>query len=204
MKKINKKGYSLIEILLVLAIVAIMSVAIFAIYNKIQQERKTEKMISDIQQATSYLNSLSENHISMEGIATNSLMQRQIFPLDDFKTNDKKNLYYSYPPITPFGDMYLIGVTGNYGFTIYINSIKSYDMSVGSCYKFLKAVVPIFRQVYLNNDIVYMSLGATNNGTGIDSQNNSSKIMSYCQDAHTSGNYQFQFTSYSEAGIFNV
>lgn len=71
--KINKKGFSLLELLLVLSIIASLIVAAFLIYKKVYTSNKIEKERNNISLIVSATKSLFAGKVDYEGWSLKTL-----------------------------------------------------------------------------------------------------------------------------------
>lgn len=151
--KFNKKGFSLIEILLVLGVLAAIMVTSFMLFQYVSTEYKTTTVIKDIKSIPAQVS----NIIDTQGINTfnaspnnnRSDLERSIF--SEISTEMTKNpvVVYKSPSFkSPFGgevSFYLQdkqnGSSGGYYITIQalMLEFQNADFNSGSCMKIAKA-----------------------------------------------------------------
>lgn len=78
--KNNKKGFSLLELLLVLGIIAALIVSAFIIYPKVQLAQKTDQDLRDITTITNGIKELYASKANYEGLTAQAVIDSKIAP----------------------------------------------------------------------------------------------------------------------------
>lgn len=86
MKK-NQKGLNLIELLLVLAIIAILLIAAFLVYPKIVLQNKINKEVDNVQQAMVLIKNTYANRNTYRGFNSSTFVDNPHYP-QDWKASD--------------------------------------------------------------------------------------------------------------------
>lgn len=79
-KNRNKEGFSLLELLLTLGIIAALIVAAFIIYPKVQLAQKTDQDLKDITTITHGIKELYSGKAHYEGLTTQAVINSKITP----------------------------------------------------------------------------------------------------------------------------
>lgn len=103
---INKKGFTLVEILLVVGFIALASIGIYAVYNKISTSYKGQRTFDQVKTLHSGISHLFANTNSYGSLSTNVLINGRIASNDMINT-DTNTL------VNPFGGAVTITVLGS-------------------------------------------------------------------------------------------
>lgn len=105
----NKKGFTLVEILLVVGFIALASIGIYAVYNKVNTSYKAQKTFTQMRVMWSGVENLFGNTTSTWGLNNTVLINAKIAPEDmvDTATNTLVN---------PFGGSVRVLSTAGKGF----------------------------------------------------------------------------------------
>lgn len=76
----SKNGFSLLELLLVLGIIAALIVAAFIVFPKVQSEQRANQTIQDIAAIDASIKSLYASKAGYDGISTKVLINANVFP----------------------------------------------------------------------------------------------------------------------------
>jgi prepilin-type N-terminal cleavage/methylation domain-containing protein len=76
----SKKGFSLLELLLVLGIIAALIVAAFIVFPKVQAEQRANRTIQDIAAIDAGIKSLYASKAGYDGLSTKVLINANVFP----------------------------------------------------------------------------------------------------------------------------
>ncbi len=93
---INKKGFTLVEILLVVGFIALASIGIYAVYNKINISHKAVRAFQQVNLLHRGISQLYGNSHSYGSLSTSVVMNGQLAPTDMINT-DTNTL------VNPFG-----------------------------------------------------------------------------------------------------
>lgn len=143
MKKIKlKKGFSLLELLLVMGIIAALIIAAFIIFPKIQSSQRVNAEIGNISAIDSGIKSLYSTTVDYSGINTTTLLKAKVFPDNMILNGLVYNSFKGRVNIEPssYSD-------GEYQLTYY----GVPDME---CSKITSAVFNKFRQVQVNSKVI--------------------------------------------------
>ena len=78
--KYRKKGFSLLELMLVLGIIAALIVSAFIIYPKVQLAQKTDQDLRDITNITNGIKELYSGKANYEGLTVQAVINSKIAP----------------------------------------------------------------------------------------------------------------------------
>lgn len=149
--KTQKKGFSLIEILLVLGIVAAIAIGAFLIYPKVNEEIRYNNISDTTIELFEYFNNL-DNSIGSSGSNEIYEKMQQINDINDIMMNSGNEGTGINGFITTNDGSFLVGgksglkvnimtsVFGNNGMVVlstHLNSIENNHISKGTCFKYL-------------------------------------------------------------------
>ena len=145
----SKKGFSLLELLLVMGIIAALVVAAFIVYPKVQASQRSQAESNNIAAIQAGVKSLYSSTSNYTGLSTSVAIQAKIFP--DNMLNGSKNLAYS----SFGGDVALAsentGPTGALGSSFIITY---YGVPPTECTKIMTAVAGNFYKAQVEAVIV--------------------------------------------------
>ena len=148
-KRKSKKGFSLLELLLVLGIIAALVVAAFIVYPKVQASQRSQAESNNIAAIQAGVKSLYSSTSNYTGLSNSVAIQAKIFP--DNMLNGSKNLAYS----SFGGDVALAsentGPTGALGSSFIITY---YGVPPTECTKIMTAVAGNFYKAQVESVIV--------------------------------------------------
>ncbi|MDG0800836.1 type 4 pilus major pilin [Pectobacterium polaris] len=145
-----KKGFSLLELLLVLGVIAGLIVSVFIIYPKVQASQRAEAEAKNISTIQAGIKSLYSSSAGYDGLTTDVLVKAKIFP-DNMLINDNGTI----KPVNYFkGDITVMPIAnnqagiGNYGFTIRYNNVPPAE-----CIKIATALQSGFSRIIIQAPI---------------------------------------------------
>lgn len=170
-----KKGYSLLELVLVLGIITALIVGAFVIYPKISSSMRVNKELKNISVVIDGLAHIYKGRTDLSGISTMVAINAKLVPDDMLipgNTAYFKNVW---------GGMVNIGANSSTtGSTTFWDTIELYEYSIPSsdCAKFVKAIYDEFatRQTALkvmsvNSTNLFFNVGSTTTTPTVDFEN---------------------------------
>lgn len=142
----NKKGFSLLELLLVLGIIAALIVGAFIIYPKVQTSVQTNRELKNLAAIKANIDSLYTGKSDYTGLNTVSLAQANVFP-DDMTSKGNSSISSGgrliYLPKNVWGGDVTVSMynTVNYYQITYMN------VPIESCIKLAQAALQMFQSV---------------------------------------------------------
>lgn len=144
--KKNKKGFSLIELLLALGVIAAITISAFMIYKNVKSSNIAKEEINNIHMIKSEIKSLYLSSPGYDGIKTDVLVKAKVFP-EKMLISDNGTL----KPINSFkGDITVVGAadnpegTNSYGYTL-----RYYNVPSEECIKIVTALQPSFYRIII-------------------------------------------------------
>lgn len=156
----KKKGFSLIEILLVLSVIFVMMVSIFYLYPKIKTKNNANNEISNIKVIKSSIKSLYSSRSSYEGLGNDIAIKSKIFPENMVKDGKVINSFKGSVEVEPAtsDDMY-VGSPSDYGTDSLTKNgyftINYYGVPHDECVAIVTAEQNDFIRVQVNITVVY-------------------------------------------------
>lgn len=141
-KYLKNKGYSLLELLLVLGIIAALVVAAFIIYPKIQASQRATNEISNISAIDAGIKSLYSSTADYSNINNTVLMNSKIFPQNMINSSNVRNSFKGNVVIKASSYS-----SGSYQMTYY-------NVPQVECSKISIAVFNKFAQVQINSKVL--------------------------------------------------
>ncbi|WP_407579587.1 type 4 pilus major pilin [Citrobacter koseri] len=150
-KRKSKKGFSLLELLLVLGIVAALVVAAFIVYPKVQASQRSQAESNNIATIQAGVKALYTSASSFTGLNNSVAVQAKIFP-DNMLSGSGNNA----TPVNAFkGDVTLAAAnTGPSGATASSFSIQYKNVPASECTKIISATAGNFYIASVNNTVV--------------------------------------------------
>jgi prepilin-type N-terminal cleavage/methylation domain-containing protein len=148
MRNINKqakKGYTLIELLLALGIIAVLAVGIFMLYPKVSSSYKSQAEASNINTIRAAVNSLYASSANFNGLDTETAIKAKVFPesmiVSDTVVNNgfKGEVKVGASDVSPSGSK-------DSAFTIAYGSVPANE-----CVKIVSSVASGFYKVTVDN-----------------------------------------------------
>ncbi|ACX87546.1 PilS domain protein [Pectobacterium parmentieri WPP163] len=141
-----RKGFSLLELILVLGVIAGLIVSAFIVYPKVQAAQRAEAEVKNISTIKAGIKELYSSSAGYDGLTTDVLVKAKVFP-DNMLINDNGTI----KPVNSFkGDITVIPIAdnqagiGSYGFTIRYNNVPSAE-----CMKIVTALQSGFSRVII-------------------------------------------------------
>lgn len=182
----NKKGYSLLELILVLGIIAALIVAAFIIYPKVSSSMRVNKELKNISFVIDGLANIYKGRTDLKDVSTIVAINAKLVPDDMLipgNTAYFKNVW---------GGMVNIGANSSTtGSTTYWDTIELYEYSIPSsdCAKFVKAFYDEFalRQTALkvmtvNSTNLFFNVGSSSTTPTVNFED----IVKACNEQETS------------------
>lgn len=137
----KNKGFTLVEILLVVGFIALASIGIYAVYNKVQSQSKANGMSTDIQTLRAGIKNLYGGNTNY-GTLTNTVIENARIAPSTILTGTAGTFQNAFGGTLVVTPTTLAGGAANNGFAITVNQLPG-DV----CTKLLAAVGPSFEQV---------------------------------------------------------
>lgn len=155
--KRNKKGFSLLELLLVLGIIAALIISAFIVYPKVQAAQRSESTLKNIATIQSGVRSLYSGTANYEGINNSVLINANVFPENLLKDGGS-----GVEVVNEFGGNIEIKSTFASGIANAAFSIKYYNVPSDECIRISTALSNNVSSIRVNNiATTYISLLAT-------------------------------------------
>lgn len=143
----NRKGFSILELLLVMGIVSALIVAAFIIFPKVDASVKSNRELKNLATIKANIDALYTGKSDYTGLNTISLAQSNVFP-DDMISKSNPTISGSngkliYLPMNAWGG----NVTVTMYNTVNYYQITYYNVPVDACIKMTQAAVQMFPTV---------------------------------------------------------
>lgn len=169
----KRKGFSLLELLLVMGIIAALIIAAFVVYPKIQAAQRANVEISNISIIESGIKSLYSSSADYTGVSTTTLLNAKIFPDNMVKSGAVYNVFKGRVTVE----------YSNYSDGSY--QIFYYNVPDVECSKITAGVFNKFGQIQINGTVI--------KSKSQDITVDIAKITSYCNNDN---NNRLIFNSY--------
>jgi len=155
--KRNKKGFSLLELLLTLGIIAALIIAAFIVYPKVQAAQRAESELKNVATIQAGVKSLYSGMANYQGLNNSVLINANVFPENLLKDGDSGT-----QAVNAFGGNVEVKSTSASGIADAGISIKYYNVPSDECIRIATALANNVSSVRINNiATTYTSLLAT-------------------------------------------
>lgn len=164
------KGFSLIEIILVLGVVSALIIAAFIVYPKVESSQRSHIEINNITSIQTGVRTLYSSSSDYKGLSTAVGVQLNIFPDNMLKvySGTNKSIY----PVNAFGGNVVLNATNDgKAFTIGYSGVSPTE-----CTKIISAVASNFNIIEVNG-LLLKDVGRYTQDSSLDI----SRITTYCQ-----------------------
>lgn len=189
--KILKKGFSLIELLLALAIIVSLSISAFFLYKKLDNDRKTENEIKNVSLIVSESKSLFKTKADYSGwslnllLASKSLLDNSVIQKTTVYDGgyEESNTYY----MDSWGNQVNIGTVTPGSGIVDVSAISLiYYIPKDACPKFVSSLYPLMTDITVNySNIKYYGDG--------DNKLNMSELIEKCNMYQRNASISLQF-----------
>ena len=189
LKKQSKKGFSLIELLLVLGIIAALAIVAFIIYPKVSAANKAQTEASNINTIKAAINSLYASAPDYSGLDTTTALNADVFPSTMVSSDGSSASNTFKGTVTVAASDDAPSGASNSSFTITYNGVPTTE-----CVKIVSAVAGSFYEVTVGAGSSGSSSSGSTSGTVVKSSSTAldvSDLASACESGGDNNSISF-------------